>query len=440
MPFSPLSTRIHPLRCGRARSIYWSVNSRQSENLFRQNAIDGLKAKWGGRPIAVMPRPWTWLTMFCTALAVAAGAFIIKTEYARKETVRGWLVSEQGVVRITHGASVVVENIMCKAGDTVRRGDTIAYVSSEETLANGAASTRDILVELRDELAETDSREALLREQLVADHAALEQQIHSVADERADLEGQVNEQHTRVGRAADKLDRLQLARASGAVADVDLLRQQDELAAMRLSLGRLRQERNRLNRERQELVAAQSRLVFDLEQGLASLITARAELRQRITLQERRRLLALQAPIDGTLATLDIVVGGRVRPGQLLATIVPERSRLAADVYVPSRAIGLVQEGQEVRLLYDAFPHEQFGVASGKVESIAGFVSLPGDVPQTFGMREAAYRVRIVVDADHVADRQGRYALRPGMLLGAEIVLERRSLAQWLLAPFRVRF
>ena len=290
------------------------MNSRQSENLFRQNAIDGLKAKWGGRPIAVMPRPWTWLTMFCTALAVAAGAFIIKTEYARKETVRGWLVSEQGVVRITHGASVVVENIMCKAGDTVRRGDTIAYVSSEETLANGAASTRDILVELRDELAETDSREALLREQLVADHAALEQQIHSVADERADLEGQVNEQHTRVGRAADKLDRLQLARASGAVADVDLLRQQDELAAMRLSLGRLRQERNRLNRERQELVATQSRLVFDLEQGLASLTTARGELRQRITLQERRRLLALQAPIDGTLATLDIVVGGRVRP------------------------------------------------------------------------------------------------------------------------------
>jgi len=250
----------------------------------------------------------------------------------------------------------------------------------------------------------------------------------------------VNEQHARVGRAAEKLDRLRLARASGAVADVDLLRQQDELAAMRLSLGRLRQERNRLNRERQELVAAQSRLVFDLEQGLATLTTARAELRQRITLQERRRLLALQAPIDGTLATLDIVVGGRVRPEQLLATIVPEQSRLAADVYVPSRAIGLVQEGQEVRLLYDAFPNEQFGVASGRVESIAGFVSLPGDVPQTFGMREAAYRVRIVVDADYVADRQGRYALRPGMLLGAEIVLERRSLAQWLLAPFRARF
>ena len=65
---------------------------------------------------------------------------------------------------------------------------------------------------------------------------------------------------------------------------------------------------------------------------------------------------------------------------------------------------------------------------------------MPADVPQTFGIREAAYKVRIAVDADYVTDRKGRYALRPGMSLGAEIVLEKRSLAQWLLAPFRGRF
>lgn len=209
---------------------------------------------------------------------------------------------------------------------------------------------------------------------------------------------------------------------------------------MRLSMGRLRQESNKLSRERQELLAAQSGLSFELENGLASLATARAELRQRITLQEQRRLVVLQAPINGTLATLDVVAGTRIRPQQLITTIVPERSQLAADVYVPSRAVGLIQQGQVVQLRYDAFPHEQFGVASGRVDSIAGFVSLPADVPQTFGVREASYKVRIAVDADHVTDQTGRYALRPGMLLAAEIVLEKRTLAQWLLAPLRARF
>lgn len=387
-----------------------------------------------------MPRPWAWLSFLCIGICTATCVFCWNTQYARKETVRGWLVSEQGVVRVTHSNSAIVESVKRKAGDSVRRGDTIARFSNEETLGNGEAFASGILAELRDELAQTDSRELLLREEVTAKHVALDQQVRGIAHEIADTKEQMREQYARVTRAAANLDRLKLARDSGALTETEFLRQQDEVAAMRLSMGRLRQESSKLNRERQQLLAAQSGLSFELKNGLASLATARAELRQRITIQEQRRLVVLQAPIDGTLATLDVVAGTRVRPQQLISTIVPERSQLAADVYVPSRAIGLIKEGQTVQLLYDAFPHEQFGVASGRVDSIAGFVSLPADVPQTFGVREASYKVRIAVDADHVTDQTGRYALRPGMLLAAEVVLEKRTLAQWLLAPLRARF
>ena len=76
---------------------------------------------------------------------------------------RGWLVSEQGVVRVTHSNSAIVESVKRKAGDSVRRGDTIARFSNEETLGNGEAFASGILAELRDELAQTDSRELLLR-------------------------------------------------------------------------------------------------------------------------------------------------------------------------------------------------------------------------------------------------------------------------------------
>ena len=438
--FSVLSARFRLLRVRRFHFINKGVNSRHAENLFRKNAIDSLTAKQHGRPIAVMPRPWAWLTFLCIAFCAASGSFCWNAEYARKETARGWLVSEQGVVRVTHGTSAIVESVMRRAGDKVRRGDAIAHFSTEETLGNGEASTSSILAELRDQLLQTDSREALLRDGIAAQHAALDRQVGGIANEIAGIWEQVREQHARVSRAAENLERVQRVRDSGALAEVEILRQEDEVAAMRLSLGRLQQEHNRLNRERQELLAVQAGLDIELENGLASLATARAELRQRITVQEQRRLVILQAPIDGKLATLDVIAGTRVRPQQLIATIVPERSPLAADVYVPSRAIGLIREGQVVRLLYDAFPHEQFGVASGKVESIAGFVSLATDVPQAFGVREAAYKVRIAVDTDYVTDRTGRYALRPGMSLGAEIVLEKRSLAQWLLAPFRGRF
>jgi membrane fusion protein len=97
----------------------------------------------------------------------------------------------------------------------------------------------------------------------------------------------------------------------------------------------------------------------------------------------------------------------------------------------------MIKPGQPVRLLYDAFPHQRFGVARGTVDAVAGFVSLPGDMPAASGLREAAYKVTIRLASDHVEDDNGRYALRPGMALAAEIVLESRSLAAWLLAPLQ---
>jgi hypothetical protein len=40
---------------------------------------------------------------------------------------------------------------------------------------------------------------------------------------------------------------------------------------------------------------------------------------------------------------------------------------LQAEIYIPSRAIGFVKPGQEVRLLYDAFPYQRFGAYRGRV-------------------------------------------------------------------------
>ena len=157
----------------------------------------------------------------------------------------------------------------------------------------------------------------------------------------------------------------------------------------------------------------------------------------RIPIASNVRWRSPTSPIDGTVATTDVIPGSTVRPQQILASIIPEQSSLVAEVYVPSRAAGMIKPGQPVRLLYDAFPHQRFGVASGAVDAVAGFVSLPGDMPAASGLREAAYKVTILLASDHVEDRHGRYALRPGMSLAAEIVLESRSLAEWLLVPLR---
>jgi membrane fusion protein len=415
------------------------MQARQTENLFRQSAINALASRLDGRPIALMPKPWVWLALFCASFVVIAGSFLWHAEYARKETVRGWLVVEPGVVRLAHSDFATVATIDRVAGAPVRRGDLIVRLTSKVTLGDGTDAVLLALENLDEQLTGVHDRAGLAREQFAADHRALEAQLLRLDQEIDALDSQQREQGGRVQRNASRLRDLELALKRGAIAKIDVVRQRDELATMQQSVARLRQERNSLGRTRNELLAAQERLGIELERRLALLGTERGEVQQRIALHEQQRSLSVRSPVNGTLATVDVAAGSAIRPQQLLATIIPDNSLLAADVYVPSRAVGMVRPGQTVRLLYDAFPHQQFGTARGKVAAVAGFVSLPGDMPAAAAVREAAYKVRIHVADDYVEDAQGRYALRPGMALAAEIVLENRSLADWFLAPIRAR-
>jgi membrane fusion protein len=312
----------------------------------------------------------------------------------------------------------------------------IAYVSSEQVLADGSASIGTILGVLHEELAEVDRRRALAREQFDRSVADVARQVRDIDGELAALDSQVQSQSTRVDRGRGQLARLKTIMEKGAIAEIDLLQQREDVASMQQALARLAQERTRVKRERANLIARQAELATDLELRLSDLASRANALRERITRNENTRLQAIAAPLDGTIATLDLVVGDAIAPQQLLATVIPVGSPLVADVYVPSRAVGFIAAGQRVRLRYDAFPHDRFGAASGRVESVADFVLLPADVPPTFGLREASYKVRIRLESQAVTDRHGSYALRPGMLLAAEVVLESRRLVEWLFARF----
>ena len=409
----------------------------QPENLFRQNAIDALATRIEGRPVAMMPRPWLWLTLICVAFVVVTACFLWTADYARKETVRGWLASEPGVVSLSHSEYAMVASVARRAGDLVRRGDPVVVLSEEAVLGDGLSAAGEAIGQLRMQLVGTENREALLREQYVADYRSLDDQVHGLDDEIEVVISQRRVQDARVIRKAEVQSTLEEAFARGALAKLELRQRSDELLELQQVAARLLQEISSLKRERQSLVAAQDRLGMEFERAVTRLEAERAELRQRIATFEGQRSLTLHSPIDGRVATTDVTPGSTVRPQQVLASIIPQRSFLVAEVYVPSRAAGMIKPGQPVRLLYDAFPHQRFGVARGSVDAVAGFVSLPGDMPAASGLREAAYKVTIRLASDHVEDDNGRYALRPGMALAAEIVLESRSLLTWLLAPLK---
>jgi membrane fusion protein len=145
--------------------------------------------------------------------------------------------------------------------------------------------------------------------------------------------------------------------------------------------------------------------------------------------------IVLTAPVAGEVGDISGEPGQRARPDTSLVTIVPAGSRLQVWLYAPTRAIGFVRPGQEVRLMFDAFPHQRHGAGRGRVVEISEAPVEPSAIDPGLGIEEPAFRVRVEIEELPRRGPRGPHALRPGMTLSGNLVLERRGLWELFFNP-----
>jgi membrane fusion protein len=88
-----------------------------------------------------------------------------------------------------------------------------------------------------------------------------------------------------------------------------------------------------------------------------------------------------------------------------------------------------------VNISYEAFPYQKFGTYSGRISQIAGSVIMPGEQAPGLTFNEPVYKVTAVLESQHVEAYGKEIPLRSGMILSADVVLDKRSLFEWLLEP-----
>lgn len=145
----------------------------------------------------------------------------------------------------------------------------------------------------------------------------------------------------------------------------------------------------------------------------------------------------LVAPIGGRVDDVAVRAGQPVATGALIAVVVPVGGELVAELYVPARAAGFVAAGQPLRLRYEAFPFERYGAQDGVVEDVSRTLLSPDETAGSAGIRprEPVFRVRGRLAAQEVDAYGASVPLRAGMRLTADIVVDRRTLGEWLLDP-----
>jgi len=147
--------------------------------------------------------------------------------------------------------------------------------------------------------------------------------------------------------------------------------------------------------------------------------------------------VVIRAPSDGIIANELLQPGQTVAAGQPMVSILPAGSVLEAQLLVPSRGVGFIEPGNQVVLRYQAFPYQKFGQKYGRIVQISRSALSATEVAELAGQQtqEPLYRVMVTLDQQQVMVYGKPEALRPGMAIEADILMERRRLIEWVFEP-----
>jgi membrane fusion protein len=197
------------------------------------------------------------------------------------------------------------------------------------------------------------------------------------------------------------------------------------------SLRILASQRNRYN----ELTNQKEKLPVQAAIRISSLDQSLSEVHRNLEEAKARRVYSIRAPMTGRITSLHAREGQAIRANSLLMAIVPQDAVLEAHLFVPTRAIGFVFTGQQVLLQYEAFPYQRFGLHKGEIIQVTENIISPMELQLPVNLEEPVYRVTVRPEKQTVSAYGRDLHLQAGMLLKADIILDSRSLGEWLLDP-----
>ncbi len=405
------------------------------ENFFRKDAVESLSNRSFGNPIARMPRVWMCFSLFVVIVIAFTFWYLLSSQYSRKEVALGWLVPDEGVVSITSGRHGVVSKLNVIEGQVVSAGEEITTLVFDGSVIGPNSTTDLLLQEMSKERNEIKRQIRILTESVQLEESKARNQVQSLTDQLTYLSSQLDYQNEIIDIEKELLLKIEKLNAEGSISTLELQRQRESYAVQKQTLQTLLQNISRMKAEKKQLLAQVERLPLDHEKSISEFNTRLSGLFQRETELLAQNKRVIMAPIEGTVAWLAAQPGSSITPNSTLVTIIPKNTNMFAEVFIPSNAIGFIDMGKAVRVMFDAFPHQRFGSVSGHVSHLGRVALSEHELPQQIKLEGATYRARVQLDHQFINAFDREFQFRPGMTLRAEIILENRSFLEWLLEP-----
>ncbi|MEH2506514.1 membrane fusion protein [Bradyrhizobium sp. AZCC 1578] len=404
--------------------------------LFRQEAIDFLHQRhsWG-EVVALQPISSTILGWTLAGLVACILVFISVAQYARKETVTGYLTPTFGTAKIFVPQQGFIKELHVKEGQEVAEGDPLLTVVTSQISANGDDVNATVLAALARQREVVERQIAAEERRTASEHERLASTTKGIEGEIAQLEDQRNIQNERLKLSESFVSTGATLIAKGALPAIELKRREQAALEQAQHLASLDQQ---ITVRRTQLADAQhtlEQLPIVAAERVRVLRGDLSWIEQRVAEVDGRRAYVIKAPTSGRVSALHASIGKVADPKHMQLEIIPLDSTLQAELFFPTRAFGFVRPGQQVRILYDAFPYQKFGTYRGSVTKVSQTILTGNDATGPITLQEPAYRVTVAPERPDIDAYGLKTPLQPGMLLKADVILEQRSLMRWLLDP-----
>ena len=357
----------------------------------------------------------------------------------------------------------IVEEILVKTGDHVKRGDVLVRINDigfSSDLGEIESKRLNLMAQIARLEHETDRQAqgvpefpALLQQRAPK---LVESELRLFKARRQSLNVQINILNERVQQKQRELAeiRINLRRLeanlklaleeeeikaplakSGVVPKTDVIRLQREISDLRGQIDTAKESIPRLEAGIRE---AEGQVE---EQRLRYLQEAQAELGQRLAEQaivkeairaarDKVQRADIRAPVDGIVNALNAnTVGGVVRAGEILAEIVPLEAALRVEARIKPSDIAFVHPQQEAVVKITAYDFSIYGGLDGVVEKISPDSSVDE------ATREVFYTVTIKTLQNELAGKKQRLSIFPGMVASVDILTGKKSVLDYLLKP-----
>jgi hemolysin D len=173
----------------------------------------------------------------------------------------------------------------------------------------------------------------------------------------------------------------------------------------------------------------------DIQTQIGALNSEIAQTKQQIGELERQiDQKILRAPIDGIVLQLPHKQPKSfIQTGQLVAEIAPQNASKILKVQMPSQNAGFLKLGMPVKVKFDAYPFQDYGIVTGKVV----WLSPDSKVVEAGSSKAEVFEVDVVLDRDYIQSQGKKIVLSLGQTATTEAIVRQRHTIDFILDPFK---